>query len=49
MARNFGWSFVSHTATYPADLSSLSPARRYAETCGSAATLDAHGLPGGTA
>lgn len=47
LAGRFGWSFVSHTATYPNDISSLPPARKYAETCGSAAAIDAHGLPGG--
>lgn len=47
LAASYGWSFVSHTATYPHDVGSLSPDRAYAETCGSAATIDAHGLPGG--
>lgn len=42
-----GWSFISHTATYPRHLSSLTPAQSYAETCGSAHTLDAHGVKGG--
>ena len=43
----YGWTFVSHTATYPADVTHLTPAQAQAETCGSAATIDAHGLPGG--
>jgi hypothetical protein len=47
LARNYGWTFVSHTATYPAELDSLTPAQQFDETCGSAATIDAHGLPGG--
>jgi len=48
LAQNFGWSFVSHTATYPtlAKIESLTPAQAKAETCGSAATIKAHGLPG---
>lgn len=47
LADSYGWSFVSHTATYPSHIASLPPARAYAETCGSAAAIDAHGLPGG--
>ena len=47
LARQYGWSFVSHTATYPSSLASLTPEQSEAETCGSAATLDAQGLPGG--
>lgn len=47
LANSYGWSFVSHTATYPSDIDSLPPKRAYAETCGSAAAIDAHGLPGG--
>jgi hypothetical protein len=47
LAKNFGWSFVSHTATYPAQLANLTPTQSYAQTCGSAASLDAHGFPGG--
>ena len=47
LARDYGWSFVSHTATYPRDVGNLPPRRAYAETCGSAAAIDAHGLPGG--
>jgi hypothetical protein len=48
LARNYGWSFVSHTATYPSakKMASLTPAQAYAETCGSAATITAHRLPG---
>jgi len=42
-----GWSFVSHTATYPGNMAALSPSQSYAETCGSAQTIDAHGLRGG--
>ncbi len=47
LAQNFGWSFVSHTATYPSQLGKLTPTQSYAETCGSAAALDGQGLPGG--
>jgi len=47
LATNFGWSFVSHTATYPGQLGKLTPTQSYAETCGSAAVLDGYGLPGG--
>jgi len=48
LAQNYGWSFVSHTATYPslAKIESLTPQQAYAETCGSEATIKAHGLPG---
>src|SRR5262249_13325428 len=45
LANNFGWSFVSHTATYPGQLGKLTPTQSYAETCGSAAVLDGNGLP----
>jgi hypothetical protein len=44
---NYGWSFVSHTATYPlGNLSTLPPARAFAETCASADAIDDHGLQG---
>ncbi len=46
LARQYAWHFVSHSATYPTNWAKLSPARIQAETCGSAATLDAHQLPG---
>ena len=48
LAQNYGWSFVSHTATYPSlqKIQNLTPAQAQAETCGSLATLKAHGLPG---
>lgn len=46
LADSFGWSFVSHTATYPLDWSKLTPAQLQAETCGSADTIASHGLPG---
>src|SRR5689334_5702927 len=48
LAQNYGWSFVSHTATYPslAKIESLTPTQAIAETCGSEATIKAHGLPG---
>jgi hypothetical protein len=47
LATTYGWRFTSHTATYPSNLSNLTPAQAEAETCGSARTLDNHGLPGG--
>jgi hypothetical protein len=48
LAQNYGWSFVSHTATYPglAAIESFTPQEAYAQTCGSEATIAAHGLPG---
>ena len=48
LAQNFGWSFVSHTATYPtlAQIENFTPAQAKAQTCGSEATIKAHGLPG---
>lgn len=46
LTRLYGMNFVSHTATYPNDLSVLTPQQAYAETCGSAKVIDAHGLPG---
>jgi hypothetical protein len=45
LAKNYGWSFGSATATYL--VGRLTPAKSYAETCGSAAAIGAHGLPGG--
>jgi hypothetical protein len=46
LAQTYGWHFVSATATYPRNLTSLPPLQQQAETCGSANTIDAHGLPG---
>jgi hypothetical protein len=46
LAARYGWTFVSHTATYPSNMARLTPAQQSAETCGSGRTLDAHGLPG---
>jgi hypothetical protein len=46
LARTYGWTFVSHSATYPMNWTNLSASRIQAETCGSAATIAAHGLPG---
>ncbi len=36
LAQNYGWSFVSHTATYPglAAIQNFTPAEAYAQTCG---------------
>lgn len=47
LANEYGWHFVSHTATYPGKIATLPPERLYDETCGSAKAIDAHGLPGG--
>ena len=48
LAQHYGWSFVSHTATYPTlqQIESFTPAEARAQTCGSEATIAAHGLPG---
>jgi hypothetical protein len=48
LAQNYGWSFDSHTATYPtlAQIQSFTPAQAMAQTCGSEQTIAAHGLPG---
>jgi hypothetical protein len=46
LAAQHGWHFVSHSATYATNWAKLSPSRIQAETCGSAAILDAHQLPG---
>ncbi len=46
LAQTYGWHFVSATATYPRNIATLSPSQQQAETCGSANTIDNHGLPG---
>jgi hypothetical protein len=48
LAQTYGWSFVSHTATYPTlqQIENFTPAQAKAQTCGSEATIKAHGLPG---
>jgi hypothetical protein len=48
LANTYGWSFVSHTATYPtlAQIQNFTPAEAMAQTCGSEQTIAAHGLPG---
>ena len=46
LAGTYHWSFVSHTATYPASMANLTDAQARAETCGSAETIEQHGLPG---
>ena len=46
LAQTYGWHFVSATATDPDNITSLSPTQQQAETCGSANTIDNHGLPG---
>lgn len=47
LANRYGWTFTSHTATYPSSLATLTPTQARAETCGSARTIDSQGLPGG--
>jgi hypothetical protein len=47
LSTDYGWSFVSHTATYPANLTGMTAQQSYDETCGSADAIDAHGLHGG--
>ena len=48
LAKTYGWSFVSHTATYPTlqQIENFTPAEAKAQTCGSEATIKSHGLPG---
>jgi hypothetical protein len=46
LAQTYGWRFVSATATYPVDITRLPATHQQAETCGSANTIDNHGLPG---
>jgi hypothetical protein len=46
LATTYGWTFVSHSATYPTSWTGMSESRMWAETCGSAAAIAAHGLPG---
>jgi hypothetical protein len=48
LAQNYGWHFVSHTATYPSlqQIENFTPAQAKAQTCGSEQTIAAHGLPG---
>jgi hypothetical protein len=51
LADDYGWSFVSHTKSYPHDQalwSSLSASQLFDETCGSEQAITAHGLPGAT-
>lgn len=49
LASNFGWSFISHTSTYPTSAgawAAMSAQQRFDETCGSAQAISAHGLLG---
>jgi hypothetical protein len=48
LAQAYGWSFVSHTATYPTltQIENFTPKQAKAQTCGSEATIASHGLPG---
>lgn len=44
--QNLGWSFIDHSATYPADWSALTTQQQHDETCGSRDVITAHGLVG---
>jgi hypothetical protein len=48
LAQNYGWSFVSHTETYPGlqAIQNMNPKEAYNQTCGTIATIKSHGLPG---
>jgi len=46
LGRWFGWTFVSHSATYATQWLSMSPDEIWAETCGSAEAITSHGLSG---
>jgi hypothetical protein len=49
LAAYYGWSFISHTSTYPYNetmWSALSPQGLYDQTCGTRQVISAHGLPG---
>jgi hypothetical protein len=48
LASTYGWTFVSHSATYPTTWPT-DPGQQWDQTCGSAQVIDAHGLPGADA
>jgi hypothetical protein len=46
LASQYGWSFVSHSATYPDNEATWASSNLYDETCGSDEKLVSEGLPG---
>jgi hypothetical protein len=48
LASTYGWTFISHSATYPTTWPT-DPGQQWDQTCGSAQVIDAHGLPGADA
>jgi hypothetical protein len=48
LASTYGWTFVSHSSTYPTTWPT-DPGQQWDQTCGSAQVIDAHGLPGADA
>ena len=48
LATTYGWTFISHSATYPTTWPT-DPGQQWDQTCGSAQVIDAHGLPGADA
>ena len=48
LASAYGWTFVSHSSTYPTTWPT-DPGQQWDQTCGSAQVIDAHGLPGADA
>jgi hypothetical protein len=46
LASEYGWSFVSHSASYPDDEAAWASSNLYDETCGSETKLVSEGLPG---
>ena len=48
LSQNYGWKFVSHTATYPTvqQIENFTPEQAYHQTCGTIDTLKSHGLSG---
>jgi hypothetical protein len=48
LASTYGWTFVSHSSTYPTTWPT-DPGEQWDQTCGSAQVIDAHGLPGADA
>ena len=48
LVSTYGWTFVSHSATYPTTWPT-DPGEQWDQTCGSAQVIDAHGLPGADA
>jgi hypothetical protein len=46
LASQYGWTFGSHSATYPASQAAWAATNSFNETCGSEQALTAQGLPG---